>query len=154
MSCKHCNGTGFLITERPDGASGAARCSCRRFTKPPGTRPEPIDFARAVLLMAGMIPFFPKEEVAHAFIAQQLSESPGIESEQDLDRFVSRVCSSVKKWEGYAALWAVYEQVSIADYQAAEFDAADRRLEEYRRRALAAPANEREPFLLPAAKTM
>lgn len=129
MTCEICGGSGWAITERPDGMSGAERCRCSIRSRAPSIRRPPTDqdFAEAVQTMHGMIPFFPRKPEIHLRIAAELSMF--IDDKSTLDAFVRAAC--MERWEGLGPVFRRFERLRERDYARSEMEENARRIESY-----------------------
>ncbi len=132
-------------------------------------KPTPEQFMKAVLKMAAMIPFFPKDEDDQKLISLSLSRF--VNTDEELDWLVITACDAMRDWERGGGLPELrglfctqfkpadgrYEGCSTPSYQPAALEATffrkeveenERRYEEYKR--LAGP--DAKAFPLPKPK--
>lgn len=149
---------------------------------PAGPKPALTEVVSVVDALSELIPFFPKDELAKKIIAAKIAHF--VESKEALRWFGEAAATCVTKWEGIAMLRALYatryrltdgppptivnkdgecktlyfpgSSPEELESQAKnlEMEENNRRLEVYRRQALALPPSERTPFPLPAVKSL
>jgi hypothetical protein len=126
----------------------------------------------ATTLLAELLPFFPRAEIARRFIAAEIYNFVG--TKEQLDWFLVAAARTIKKWEGLPPLRALYATryepddgvrptIELPGFTADELEAKHRlremaenaqRFENYRRQALLAPPEDREAFRLPELKAL
>jgi len=170
MSCEHCRGTGWIITER-NGLSGADRCPCSvpRKSKAESSRPtlEQITGALAKIGESGVVSFFPKTVDGWIMMASEIANF--VADVEGLALLVRMVIRHAKEYEGVAGLRQIYcayatpadgiypaeplPGFTIAEchtrYTMLDESQRDRAVEDWRRRSLSAPPEDRRPFQLP-----
>lgn len=136
-------------------------------------KPSLVEVSTIVAAMAESIPFFPKSDLVQRTIAAEIHRF--VSSYEELAWFGQTAMTKLGKFESIAHLRAVFcTRYKPADgvkptvepptgfragdlessYFEREMEEDNRRLEAYRQQALAAPAEEHEPFQLPEAKQM
>lgn len=129
--------------------------------------------AESVKAMASVIAFFPKDELAQRIVTASIASF--VNTEAELDWLTIAACGSMRDFERGGGLPELrglfctrfkpadgfYQHTTTPGYRAEdleqqflrrELEADSRRLEEYQRRAFAAPAADREPFPVPEAR--
>jgi hypothetical protein len=130
-------------------------------------RPDVGEVLDAVTELAALLPFFPQDAFALKLLAEHVHEFIG--TREQLDWFRRKAGGSLTKYDGVPALRALFcikyapfdgvlpivecpgfeEDQLEAAFRQRELEENERRLQKYRREALLAPPEDREPFLLP-----
>jgi hypothetical protein len=137
------------------------------------SRPTQEQITAAVLMMAEVIPFFPRTQLGQSAVVAALSAFVG--TSEQLAWLAATACNGLRRWEGIAELRAIYATrfdpadgtkagpcttpgLTPADLEARHFDRevleTEQRLIEYRRQnLLAPPADPESPQILTARST-
>lgn len=182
-NCEFCQGSGWVFNETARGYSGAQRCGCVIAQLPPeklpGPKPALKEFMAVVKAWAELIPFFPQSSMAHKIIVASLEKF--VESDEALRWLGQAVTVSISKWQGIAAIRALYatkyklkdgpapatvdengqaramvfpgftNEELEARYTNQMMEESDKRLEQYRHQAL---TEGQSPFPLPEVKRL
>jgi hypothetical protein len=135
-------------------------------------KPTLEEVGKAVNALTNLVPFFPSDTHSRLIITAEIRSFVG--TVEQLSWFLQACVRHISKWQGVPQLRALYcTRFEPADgvapvvdtpgfttpeleakYLAREIEENERQLEAYRREALLAPPEDREPFLLPEAKTL
>jgi signal transduction histidine kinase len=133
-------------------------------------KPTVLEVSKVVGSLTELISFFPSTLEAKTIIVTEIYNFVG--TVEQLEWFKGACIRQMTKWEGVPTLRAIFctryapadglpATVELPGYSSDEQEARfrlremednDRRMLEYRRQALLAPPEDREPFLLPPAK--